>query len=121
MIYVWKILVGLNPKCRNKHDTNKIRGRMCQLPTFVENARQSIKTQREQTLQVYGVKLFNKLLWEFRIMDEKLDEFLARFPNRPLVGDLVPSICNMITGRPFNSLLDWIPHQHQNIRKTRPR
>ena len=128
MIYVWKILEGLSPNCGIKHDTNDIRGRMCQVPPLVKNARQSIKTQREQTLQVHGVKLFNKLPWELRNMTScsvvqfkgKLDKFLTGIPDQPLVGDMVPSTCNMITGRPSNSILDWIPHLHQDTRRRRP-
>ena len=50
----------------------------------------------------------------------KLDEFLAAIPDQPIVGDLVPSITNVITERPSNSLLDWIPLLHQDTRRIRP-
>ena len=128
MIYIWKILEGLSPNCGIQCNSNEIRGRMCQVPPIVKNARQFVKTQREQTLQVHGVKLFNKLPWELRSMTNctvlqfkgKLDIFLAGIPDQPLVGDMVPSLCNMITGRPSNSLLDWIPHLHQDTRRKRP-
>ena len=118
MIYIWKILEKLSPNCGIKHETKDTRGRMCQVPPLVKNARQSVKTQRQQTLQVHGVKF----PWEIRIISNcsvdqfkgKLDEFLAAIPDQPIVGDLFPSITNMITGRPSNSLLDWIPHIHQD-------
>ena len=83
------------------------------------------KTLREQTLQVYGVKLFNKLPWELRSLKncgvdefkEKLEKFLTAIPDQPNVGNQMSSACNQITGRPSNSLLDWIPILHQNLRR----
>ena len=92
MIYIWKILEGLSPNCGIQCNSNEIRGRMCQVPPIVKNARQFVKTQREQTLQVHGVKLFNKLPWELRSMTNctvlqfkrKLVNFLAGIPDQPL-------------------------------------
>ena len=46
MIYIWKILEGLSPNCGIKCNSNEIRGRMCQVPPIVKNARQFVKTQR---------------------------------------------------------------------------
>ena len=37
----------------------------------------------------------------------ELDKYLATLP----VGDLVPTICNQITAKPSNSLLDVSQHQ----------
>ena len=58
---------------------------MCQVPPIAKKARPLIKTLREQTLQVHGVKLFNRLpweLWNMRKCDigdfkENLDQFYS--------------------------------------------
>ena len=56
------------------------------------------------------------------IIKEQLDLFLAKLPDHPHIGDLTPNICNQITAKPSNSLVDvilqtrniygggWIPH-----------
>ena len=85
IIYVWKILEGLSPNCGILSDQNDKRGRMCQLPAIIPAASQYVKTLREQTLQVHGCKLFNKMPAEIRNLkacsvDEfkiKLDQFLT--------------------------------------------
>ena len=68
IIYIWKILENKVPNCGIKSDQNCSRGRMCILPPISKQSRLSIKTLREQTLQVHGTKLFNKLPWELRNM-----------------------------------------------------
>ena len=126
IIYIWKILEKLSPNCGINSDENELRGRMCQVPPIAKKARPLIKTLREQTLQVHGVKLFNKLPWELRSLKncgvdefkEKLDKFLTAIPDQPNVGNQVSSACNQITGRPSNSLLDWIPILYQNLRRS---
>ena len=125
IIYIWKIIEKLSPNCGIRHDKNDLRGRMCQVPPIAKKARPLVKTLREQTLQVHGVKLFNRLPWELRNMGkcdigyfkEKLDQFLVTIPDQPNVGHQISSACNQTTGKPSNSLLDWIPKLHKNLRR----
>ena len=123
IIYIWKILEFKAPNCGVQFDTNERRGRMCSLPPIAKQATQTIKSIREQSLQVHGAKLFNKLPCEIRnkrncdIIDfkEDLDRFLTKIPDQPLVGTLIPATCNLVTGKPSNSLLDWIPLLYRDL------
>ena len=125
IMYVWKILEGKSPNCGIKHDENERKGRMCSLPPIAKKASQFVKSQREQSLQMHGSKLFNKLPCEIRnmskceVIDFKkcLDIFLTEIPDEPLVGNLTPATCNIVTGRPSNSLLDWIPLLYKDLRR----
>ena len=127
IIYVWKIIEGKVPNCGIKFDQNTIRGRMCHLPAVAKKARQSVRTLREQTLQIHGSRLFNKLPFHIRnttncsVEDfkEKLDLFLMNIPDKPMVVGLTPSPCNMETSRPSNSLLEWIPLLFKDTRRDR--
>ena len=64
-----------------------------------------------------GPKLFNSLpkyLREIRKQSkldfkEELDQFLAKLPDHPHIGDLTPNICNQFSAKPSNSLVDVIP------------
>ena len=66
-----------------------------------------------------GPQLFNSLprtlrgLEKISIEDfkEKLDLFLATLPDHPKIGDMIPNICNQVTAKPSNSLIDVILHQ----------
>ena len=40
---------------------------------------------------------------------EELDQFLAKLPDHPHIGDLTPNICNQFSAKPSNSLVDVIP------------
>ena len=102
---------------------------MCPLPPISKQSRLSVKTLREQTLQVHGTKLFNKLPWEIRNMTkctietfkEKLDTFLNEIPDQAVVADLVPTPCNLATGKASNSLMEWIPHLFKDLRRPKGR
>ena len=64
-----------------------------------------------------GPKLFNclpKYLRDIRKQSkldfkEELDQFLAKLPDHPHIGDLTPNICNQFSAKPSNSLVDVIP------------
>ena len=98
---------------------------MCQLPAIIPAASQYVKTLREQTLQVHGCKLFNKMPAEIRNLkacsvDEfkiKLDQFLTTIPDQPVIGNLVPVTCDPITMKPSNSILDWAPTLGRDLRR----
>ena len=106
---------GLAPHCGIKGDDNSTRGRMCKLSQIIQSAGQCIKTLREQSFQVHGCKLFNKMPAEIRNMKncginefkEKLDIFLSPIPDQPVIGHLTPTTCNPVTLHPSNSILDW--------------
>ena len=127
IIYIWKVLENKVPNCGIRSDENNNRGRMCTLPKISQNARQSVKSLREQTLQVHGAKLFNKLPWELRnlkncdvlIFKENLDKFACQIPDNPVIGELIPIPCDQMTSKPSNSLLEWIPLMFQGLRRPR--
>ena len=113
IIYTWrKVLEGLIPNFGINYSINKRRGRECTIPVLRESS--AIKRLREQSFQMAGPRLFNCLPINIRnftkaSMDdfkEKLDFFLATLPDQPKVGDLIPSVCNQLTAKPSNSLLD---------------
>ena len=93
------------------------------MPPIAKQATLAVKSQREQTLQVHGSRLFNKLPCEIRNMGncdikdfkEILDSFLTEIPDQPLVGNLIPATCNIVTGKPSISLLDWIPLLYRDL------
>ena len=74
---------------------------------------------REESFQKAGPILFNSLPKSIRNISrksteefkEKLDEFLSDLPDQPVIGGLIPEICNQVTARPSNSLRDVILHQ----------
>lgn len=125
IIYVWKILEGLSPNCGIISDENDKRGRMCKLPAIVQSASQHIKTLREQTLQMHGCKLFNKMPAEIRNLKYcgvedfkiKLDQFLSQIPDQPVIGSLLPATCDPITMKPSNSILDWASTLGRDLRR----
>ena len=61
-----------------------------------------------------GPKLFNSLPKYLREIikqskldfKEELDQFLAKLPDHPHIGDLTPNICNQFSAKPSNSLVD---------------
>ena len=116
MIYIFKILEYIVPSPGISWTQDEKRGRLINIPALIKGARVSIISLREQSLQVHGAKLFNKLPVDLRNMTgvsvdtwkKHLDGFLTVIPDRPLCGDLIPSPCDGL-GRVSNSLQDWIP------------
>ena len=114
IIYTWKVLEGLVPNCGIEVHESQRRGRECVVPA--SKGRMAVQTLRQQSFQVAGPKLFNSPPAYLRNMKkssnfkEKLDLFLATLPDQPLIGDLIPNICNQVTAKPSNSLVDVIRH-----------
>ena len=119
MIYTWKVLEGLVPNCGISHTYSERRGRECVVPPL--NGRQSVQSLREQSFQRAGPNLFNSLPRYLRDIrnksteefKEKLDKFLTNLPDQPMIGDLIPQVCNQNTAKPSNSLKDVILHQNR--------
>ena len=120
IIYTWKVLEGLVPNCGINETVSDRRGRECTIPQL--KGKQKYQSLRNQSFQVNGPRLFNCLpaglrntkkvsVPEFK---EKLDKFLSQLPDHPKVGDLVPNVCNQITARPSNSIVDVINHRKNN-------
>ena len=105
------------PNCGIKSNTHDRRGRECIIPQL--KGKSSIRNLRDQSFQVNGPRLFNSLPKQLRNLSKvpidefkmKPDKYLANLPDNPKIGDLVPSICNQITAKPSNSLIDVIQHQ----------
>ena len=120
IIYTWKVLEGLVPNCgietvgdKNspEEETDRL-GRRCKVP----KTKSLRKSQREQSFQVGGPKLFNSLPSSVRnitkcsIEDfkEKLDNFLTNIPDEPKIGGLIPGASDQLTAGPSNSIPDQI-------------
>ena len=117
IIYTWKVLEEMVPNCGISHTTSERRGRECTLPA--PKGRTAIQSLRGQSFQKAGPALFNSLPRSLRDIKnksteefkEKLDKFLTNLTDQPVIGELIPEICNQITARPSNSLKDVILHQ----------
>ena len=120
IIYTWKILEGLVPNCGINLTNSDRRGRSCIIPT--SRGSTIVKNLREQSFQVMGPKLFNILPKQIRNMQkvsveqfkEKLDLYLATLPDTPKICEMTPTICNQLTAKPSNSLLDVAVH-YRNV------
>ena len=74
----------------------------------------SIKTLRDTTICVTGLKLFNCLHMKIQNLSNcpistfknTLDVFLSKVPDMPLTNSLTPQAISISSGRHSNSLLD---------------
>ena len=120
IIYTWKVMEGLVPNCGLTATHNDRRGREGKIPPL--KGSQSVRNLRDQSFQVRGPRLFNTLPRNIRdttkvsVEDfkEKLDNFLSLLPDQPKVGDLVPNVCDQVTLKPSNSVIDVIKHMKTN-------
>jgi hypothetical protein len=117
ILYTWKVLEGKVPNCGIQSKFNDRRGRECQIPPT--RGTPAVQNLRHQSFQMAGPQLFNSLPRTLRDLEkisiedfkEKLDLFLATLPDHPKIGDMIPNICNQVTAKPSNSLIDVILHQ----------
>ena len=80
--------------------------------------KQKFQSLRNQSFQVNGPRLFNCLPKNIRNIKkvsvpefkEHLDKFLGQLPDQPKVGDLIPNVCDQLTARPSNSIVDVVNH-----------
>jgi endonuclease/exonuclease/phosphatase family metal-dependent hydrolase len=116
IFYIWKILEDKAPNCGvSLAPKNDRLGRKCEIPKLKSNGRMAIQTLREQSFQVNGARLFNRMPKKIREIrsnkdefKEALDGFLRRVPDQPRIGTLVPTAVCRVTGRQSNSLLAWV-------------
>ena len=116
ILYIWKILEGKAPNCGIiLAPENERLGRKCEIPKLKSRGRVAIQTLREQSFQVNGARLFNRMPKNIREIrrsqedfKEALDSFLSRVPDQPRMGKLVPEAVCRVTGRQSNSLLAWV-------------
>ena len=95
-------------------------GRLCEMI----GVKQYCKTQREQTFQYIGPRLFNILPRKLRddtksTFDEwkiALDKHLALIPDQPLTTEAIPGLCTY-ESIPTNSLIYWTPHLRLDDRR----
>ena len=111
-LYIWKILEGLVPNCGLETTNSERRGREIKVPDLKGSSR--VKTLRENGFHVSGARTFNSLpkhlrnlsnisVEEFKI---KLDQYLEKIPDEPILPDYTPSACNLVTAKPSNSIID---------------
>jgi hypothetical protein len=116
ILYIWKVLEGLAPNCGIEESNSDRAGRQCSLPKIKAKTRHKIKTLRNQSFQIHGPQLFNTLPKHLRNMKrcsvlefkEKLDQYLTLIPDQPIIGNLIPSTCDLFSLSPSNSLIDQI-------------
>ena len=111
IIYLWKMLEGLVPKCIDLERRNRKRnGRSFKLPILKRDASARLKSIREDSFFVHSVKLFNSLPREIRDLKgckiekfkRELDKFLLELPDAPLIPGYTAS---SLVGS--NSIVDW--------------
>ena len=111
VIYLWKMLEDLVPKCIDLKRRNGGRnGRSFRLPLLSRTASTRLKTIRDDSFFVQSVKLFNSLPREIRDLKGcsvekfkgKLDKFLLTLPDAPLIPGYTAS---SLVGS--NSVVDW--------------
>ena len=115
IIYMWKVLEAKVPNCGvTEAPANERLGRRGAIPALRPGGRRAVQTMREQGFQVNGARLFNVLPRKLRELrtnqdafKEALDLHLARVPDQPRMGGLVPTAVDQQTGRQSNSLLAW--------------
>ena len=116
ILYIWKVLEGLAPNCGIEESNSDRAGRQCSLPKIKAKTRHKIKTLRNQSFQIHDPQLFNTLPKHHRNIKrcsvpefkEKLDQYLTLIPYQPIIGNLIPSTCDLFSLSPSNSLIDQI-------------
>ena len=118
ILYTWKAVTRKVHNCgfleNNKGDFKLA------LPPMAK-ATGKIRSLKEESLKVTGVKLFNSLPLSLRtirsenieVFKRALDCMLSILPDERLVRNLTPLVYNQISGRPSNRLLDLI-REHTN-------
>ena len=112
-LYVWKILEGLTTNCGLETTTSDRRGR--EVIILPARGKQGIQTLRENSFQVNGARIFNSLPMKIRNLSKipledfksKLDSYLETLPDEPNLPDYTPSMCNQVTAKPSNSIIDY--------------
>merc|ERR1719319_547838 len=110
---------GKAPNCGIQFDFDKDsrRGRHCKISPLSKTASARVQTLRDQSFQIHGARLFNILPKSIRNASncsdiefkEKLDTFISRIPDQPMVGGMLPLAINSVNARHSNSLLDQVP------------
>ena len=94
IFYTWKVLEGRVPDCGIVVEDNITKGRRCK----IRQLKPRVRSLREQSFQISGPRLFNKIPNKIRNMTkcteadfkEALDSFLTRIPDEPRAPGLVP-------------------------------
>ena len=115
IIYLWKMMENLVPKCIDLKRRNGGRnGRSFRLPLLCRTASTRLKTIRDESFFVQSVKLFNSLPRNIRDLKgcsveafkKELDKFLQKLPDAPLIPGYTAS---SLVGS--NSVVDWCSWQ----------
>ena len=75
---------------------------------------QKVRTLRENSFQVRGLRIFNSLPKSLRnlhgipVDDFKfhLDKYLEKIPDEPSLPNYTPTACNLFSAKPSNSIVD---------------
>ena len=124
IIYIWKIIMGLNHNFGISWTQNDRRGRLVDIPIRVTSAPAHIQKLRRQSLAVTGGLLFNCMPVEIRNWSgstvegfkKKLDGILSSIPDCPPTQDLTPVPICQVTGRNSNSPIAWTRYMGINTR-----
>ena len=93
IIYIWKIIQGLVPKPGVHTKISLRRGRTCEIPMLISQAKNSLKSMKDGNFLVNGTRLFNSIPKSIRDMEDcslnifknALDQYLSSIPDHPRV------------------------------------
>ena len=113
ILYSYKIVNNLTQNCGLTWKVDSKSG----LIINTLKCKQYENSCRMQSFQYMGPRLFNALPGQLRTKDgdykqwkSKLDLFLADIPDHPITMLNESGLCDIITARPTNSLIRWIPY-----------
>ena len=114
ILYTWKSLEGLIPDCGLVSQFSARRGRSVIIKPLVSNSTARMKTIRDGSFLVNGLRLFNSLPAKLRNVTNcsvdsfkrQLDDFLNCLPDEPSCDNLTPGAVNQVTRRQSNSIID---------------
>ena len=114
LLYCYKIIIGQTQNCGLTWNFSDNLGLKIEVPKF----KKYFKSQREQSFNYQGPKMFNNLPLYLRgnthntMLEWKqlLDEFISLIPDYPLTSRMEPGLCDLYSSKPTNSLDRWIPY-----------
>ena len=126
ILYTYKVINGLTPKCGLVKEFNERTG----LQVKTKNMGSYYTNLRTNSFHYNGPRLFNLLprylrddnKSTYQEWKQKLDELLGLVPDNPHTMESTPGLCDYNRNNtPTNSLLFWLPHLKLNNRRTQPK
>ena len=101
---------------------NSRHGRLCSVPP-IRRCNSRVQKLRENSFQVVGPRLFNKMPAKIRNMKncsiedfkDVLDQFLVKIPDEPKLPGYVPAASDQFSGQPSNPFVTVDSNQTSGI------